>query len=270
MHFLAALLVCFVASVIALQSPHAKARARVLKQHNTTQGPPKQSSPPSPSDFSALRFLTSDNEKFLVNGSSLFEVDFPLGESYAGLLPNGPSGNSSLFFWFFPAPLQNPKVGETITIWLNGGPGCSSLGGLLLENGPFLWQPGTYEPIKNPYAWNLLTNMVWVDQPAGTGYSPGPPSVNNEIDVANQFNDFWKNFVTTFNLQDYSVYITGESYAGQYIPYIAEDMLNRSDPTYYNLKGIQINDPVVNTPDALQEGTFFAVNPALPFEMSSA
>ncbi|KAL8819418.1 MAG: hypothetical protein Q9223_002130 [Gallowayella weberi] len=198
-------------------------------------------------------YLTSDSAKFKVNGSSLFEVDFDIPESYAGLLSNGPSGDSSLFFWFFPATPTDTVVDKTITIWLNGGPGCSSLEGLLQENGPFLWQPGTYEPIKNPWTWTQLTHMVWVDQPAGTGFSPGPPSVGDEIDVANQFNDFWRNFVTTFNLQNYSVYLTGESYAGQYIPYIAENMLNRSDPTYYNLKGIQINNPVINEMDTLQQ-----------------
>ena len=95
--------------------------------------------------------------------------------------------------------------------------------------------------------------MVWVDQPAGTGFSPGPPSVKNENDVANQFNDFWKNFMSTFDLQGRKVYLTGESYAGQYIPYIADNMLNRNDSTYYNLKGIQINDPSINEDDTLIE-----------------
>ena len=139
-------------------------------------------------------------------------------------------------------------------MWLNGRPGCSSLLGFLQENGPILWQPGTYAPIPNPHSWTNLTNMVWVDQPAGTGFSPGPPSVKNERDVANQFNDFFKNFVETFDLQKRKVYLTGESYAGQYIPYIADNMLDRKDPTYYNLKGVQINDPSINEEAVLSDG----------------
>ena len=51
-----------------------------------------------------------------------------------------------------------------------------------------------------------------------TGFSPGNITVNNEIDVSTQFKGFWKNFIETFSMQGYKVYITGESYAGQYIP----------------------------------------------------
>lgn len=82
--------------------------------------------------------------------------------------------------------------------------------------------------------------MIWIDQPVSTGYSPGDILVNDQIDVGNQFAGFWKNFINTFSLQGYKIYITGESYAGQYIPYIASNFLDRNDTTYYNLKGIQV------------------------------
>lgn len=96
--------------------------------------------------------------------------------------------------------------------------------------------------------------MVYIDQPAGTGLSPGPSTVQNEIDVSNQFNDFWKRFIQTFSMQGYKVYITGESYAGQYIPYLAEGMLDQNDTTHFNLKGIQINDPSINDDSIMIEG----------------
>lgn len=100
-------------------------------------------------------------------------------------------------------------------------------------------------PIENPYGWNRLTNVIYVDQPVGTGFSQGTPSANNEVDVANQFMAFWKNFVDTFDLTGYKVYLAGESYAGMYVPYIASGMLDTNDTQYFNVSGIMIYDPLI-------------------------
>ncbi|PSR75466.1 Alpha/Beta hydrolase protein [Coniella lustricola] len=166
-----------------------------------------------------------------------------MGESYAGLLPLGNSTEDELFFWFWPS--TNEAAENEILIWLNGGPGCSSMEGLLQENGPFLWQQGNYLPIQNPWGWNRLTNVIWVDQPIGTGFSQGTPTALNEVDVANQFMEFWQNFVDTFDLTGYKVYIVGESYAGMYVPYIASGMLDTNDTEYYNVSGIMVYDPCI-------------------------
>ncbi|KAF2764861.1 alpha/beta-hydrolase [Teratosphaeria nubilosa] len=197
------------------------------------------------------RTIIPQNEnttKFAVDGTKIPDVDFDIGESYAGLLPISSKPNSSeLYFWFYPS--SNPLAEEEILIWLNGGPGCSSLEGILQENGPFLWQYGTYKPVKNPYTWVNLTNVVWIEQPAGTGFSPlkGTPAPTNEIEVAEQFLGFWKNFIDTFGLHGKKVYITGESYAGYYVPYIADAMHNATEASnntdYYNIQSILFYDP---------------------------
>ena len=127
---------------------------------------------------------------------------------------------------------------------LNGGPGCSSLTGLLTENGPFSWQDGTTAPVQNVYSWHNLTNMLWIEQPVGVGYTQGTPNISNEIELAEQFLGFYKNFVDLFELYNWKTYLTGESYAGHYIPYIAEAMLSAKDNKYFNLAGISINDPL--------------------------
>ncbi|MCJ1471478.1 hypothetical protein MMC13_000117 [Lambiella insularis] len=196
-------------------------------------------------------YLTNSTKKFVVNGNAIPDVDFDIGESYAGLLPisSDPAETRELYFWFFPS--ENALAGDEILIWLNGGPGCSSLEGLLQENGPFLWQYGTFKPYPNPYTWVNLTNVVWVEQPVGTGFSQGTPNATNEVEVAHQFLGFFKNFVETFALQGREVYIAGESYAGYYIPYIADAMLNTKDKTYYNLDSILMYDPSTST-DAVQ------------------
>ncbi|KXT15199.1 hypothetical protein AC579_3929 [Pseudocercospora musae] len=203
---------------------------------------------------------TQKTDKFKVDGTKIPDVDFDVGESYAGLLPISDGKNvSELYFWFFPS--ENAKADDEILIWLNGGPGCSSLEGLLQENGPFLWQYGTYKPVKNPYTWVNLTNVVWVEQPAGTGFSQkkGTPPATDEIEVAKQFLGFWKNFVDTFGLHNRKVYITGESYAGYYVPYIADAMHNTTNSTYYNVESILFYDPSVSY-DVVQDDI-----PAVPF-----
>lgn len=91
--------------------------------------------------------------------SGLPEVDFDLGEFYSGLIPIDYSNTSEALFFIFQ-PTTGAPVDE-VTIWLNGGPGCSSLEGFFQENGRFIWPPGTYKPYENPYAWTNLTNMLW-------------------------------------------------------------------------------------------------------------
>ncbi|TDZ53811.1 putative serine carboxypeptidase [Colletotrichum trifolii] len=193
----------------------------------------------------ASRFLTDKTEAFAVNGSGIPEVPFDIGESYAGLLPISDSHDETrkLFFWFFPSTAANTP--EEVTIWLNGGPGCSSLSGFLTENGPFTWEAGTLAPVQNPYSWTNLTNMLWVEQPVGVGYSQGVPNITNEVELAAEFRGFYKSFVDTFDTKQWKTYVTGESYAGYYVPYIADGFISANDSDYFNLAGISINDPII-------------------------
>lgn len=187
-----------------------------------------------------------------MDGTKIPDVDFDVGESYAGLLPISQDTDETrqLYFWYFPT--QNPAGQDDITIWLNGGPGCSSLEGLLQENGPFLWQYGTFKPVRNPYTWVNLTNMIWVEQPVGTGFSQGIPTATSETDVAAQFLGFFKNFLDTFDLYNKRIYITGESYAGYYVPYIADAMFNANDAKYFDVQGTMVYDPSLSS-DVIQE-----------------
>ncbi|KAK3292104.1 Alpha/Beta hydrolase protein [Chaetomium fimeti] len=179
---------------------------------------------------------------FAVNGSAIPMVDFDVGESYAGLLPTGNDTSRQLYFWFFPSTNPVAQEKKEILIYLTGGPGCSSIGELLQVNGPISWQPGTYQPIQNRWSWHRLTNVVWIDQPVGTGFSQGTPMATSQADVAQDFLGFWKNFVDTFTLQGYQVHVTGSSYGGMYAPYISSAMLDRKDTGYFNVSGMAIWD----------------------------
>ncbi|KAK3995053.1 hypothetical protein QBC44DRAFT_284776 [Cladorrhinum sp. PSN332] len=189
------------------------------------------------------KFLNANTAEFSANGTGIPEVDFDIGESYAGQIRiyNDTTDKSNLFFWFFPTINQTAE--KEIIIWLNGGPGCSSLMGLMQEHGPFLWQPGVLKPVSNPWSWHTLTNIVYIDQPVATGYSTGSLTINSSEDAAQQFLSWWKNFVDTFSLQGYKIYMAGESYAGMFAPYIASAMIDSACETYYNISGMFIIDP---------------------------
>ncbi|KAJ6109737.1 Peptidase S10 serine carboxypeptidase [Penicillium sp. IBT 16267x] len=86
--------------------------------------------------------------------------------SYSGYVDLAP--NVHTFFWFFEAR-HNPETAP-ITLWLNGGPGSDSLIGLFEELGPCHINE-TYETYLNPHSWNEVSNMLFISQPLGTGFS---------------------------------------------------------------------------------------------------
>lgn len=73
-----------------------------------------------------------------------------------------------MFYWLFKSR-ENPAT-DPIVIWLSGGPGCSSELALFYENGPF----GLNEDLSlkfNAFSWNNGSNLLFVDNPIGTGFS---------------------------------------------------------------------------------------------------
>ena len=153
---------------------------------------------------SCYRYYDESLAEYFVE--SLPKISLPMGELYSGSVPIDESDpNRTLFFVFKPA---TEKPVNDLTIWLNGGPGCSSLTGFLTENGPISWQAGTAHPKKNPYSWAKITNMLWVDQPIGTGFSQGQVTARNEVETAKDFVGFFKNFQKLFGIHNYKIYVT--------------------------------------------------------------
>lgn len=94
--------------------------------------------------------------------------------------------------------------------------------------------------------------MIWVEQPVGVGFSQGVPNIRNEVELGKEFIGFLKQFVETFEIQGYKIYVTGESYAGYYVPYIADALITANDPDM-PLAGIAINDPIIGDDTAQQQ-----------------
>lgn len=99
-------------------------------------------------------------------------------QSYAGYIDLAPDRHS--FFYFFQAR-NNPETAP-ITLWLNGGPGSDSMIGLFQENGPCNISEDLTSHL-NPYSWNEYSNMIYLSQPYGVGYSyqESAPGTLNQI-----------------------------------------------------------------------------------------
>ncbi|KAJ5921350.1 hypothetical protein N7466_009676 [Penicillium verhagenii] len=209
----------------------------------------------------SFRFLTSKSKAYQVD--SLPEVNFDVGEMYAGLVPIEKDDPDRALFFIFQPTIGEPV--DEVTIWLNGGPGCSSMEGFLQENGRFIWPPGTYAPVENPYSWVNLTNMLWVDQPVGTGYSTGTPTAKSEEEIAQDFVKFFKNFQEIFGIKNFKIYVTGESYAGRYVPYISAAILDEQNKEYFDLHGALAYDPCIGQFDWVQQEA-----PSVPLVQNNA
>lgn len=110
--------------------------------------------------------------------------------------------------------------------------------------------------VKNPWSWTKLGNVMWVDQPVGTGFARGDRTAANQEDVAADFAAFLVNYFSVFqNMKGKKLWLTGESYAGKYIPYMANYIYKHPSLKRQgiNLQGIAINDPSWAADLALEE-----------------
>ncbi|KAL8932335.1 MAG: hypothetical protein Q9216_006879, partial [Gyalolechia sp. 2 TL-2023] len=194
--------------------------------------------------------LSSNATQFAVR--SLPNVTYPLPPNWAGHIPIPGAGNNKLFFWLFQA--ENLNASQNLILWLNGGPGCSSMTGLTLENGPLQFHTQTAVPKANPHSWTKLANVLYVDQPVGTGYSTGDKAPSNMADITDDFFRWLKAFYDHFpTLKKKNTYIVGESYAGIYIPYFAKAILANRSLLNINLKAIALGDPSLGNNAAMTD-----------------
>jgi len=145
---------------------------------------------------------------------------------YSGFIKSSPTLNHNLFYWLFKnQEIDNPSL----VLWLNGGPGSSSMFGLFTENGPIrVARNGTSVNdftvgLSKEGSWMDEADVIFLDQPVQVGFSYG----DGYATTMQQISDEMVNFLVSFIYVEYPEYkgrdliITGESYAGKYLPQLA-------------------------------------------------
>ena len=151
----------------------------------------------------------------------------------------------------------NDPATDPLVIWFNGGPGCSSMLGFMQENGPFRMDSGTGEIHASADGWNREANVLYIEQPAGVGFSYCGSKEDCTFDDESSAKDNltvvleWYNKFPEFKAND--LYISGESYAGIYVPYLSNEIYdhnqaNESNADVFkpNLKGFMVGNGVTN------------------------
>ncbi|XP_072054538.1 serine carboxypeptidase 1-like isoform X4 [Arachis hypogaea] len=176
-------------------------------------------------------------------------VDF---DQYAGYITLDANKGKALFYYFVESP-QNSST-NPLLLWLNGGPGCSSLGfGAMEELGPFRINSDGRTLYRNPYAWNNVANVIFLESPAGVGFSYSNTSsdyakIGDSITALDSYTFLvkWLERFPHYKTRDF--FITGESYAGHYVPQLAHTILSYNNiaasnhQTVINLKGIAVGN----------------------------
>ncbi|EEB95125.1 hypothetical protein MPER_05954, partial [Moniliophthora perniciosa FA553] len=133
-----------------------------------------------------------------------------------------------LFFYFFESR-SNPENDDVI-LWTNGGPGGSSAIGLLVELGPCKIV-GRNETHYNPFSWSNHSNIIFIDQPIGTGFSYADfgETVDTAeaaaIDIAAFLAIFFEHFT---KFKGNAFHFAGESYAGRMLPVFASTLYDQN------------------------------------------
>ncbi|KAK9806679.1 hypothetical protein WJX73_007406 [Symbiochloris irregularis] len=180
-------------------------------------------------------------------------------EQTAGYFRLNRTHEAYMFYFYFENRAADSEA--PLVVWMTGGPGCSSELAVFYENGPYTITKDL--SLKtNPYGWDQTANMIYVDQPIGTGFSYSEDERDRVFDervVGLDMLDFLLEFLEARpQYQDRDFYVTGESYAGHYVPAVSHRIYsynkNVAPEKQINLKGLAIGNGLTNP--AIQYGAY--------------
>ncbi|KAJ9538215.1 hypothetical protein OSB04_030948 [Centaurea solstitialis] len=200
------------------------------------------------------QFLVKTLPGFLGELPFTLETGQQCALSYIGV---GESDDVQLFYYFIESE-GNPKD-DPLMLWLTGGPGCSGLSGLLYEIGPltidFANSTLTKTVLKiNPFSWTKAANIIFLDQPAGTGYSyaktPEASITNDTLSTMQAYQFLKKWLVDHPKFLHNTLYVAGDSYSGIVLPMIVQEIYDGNEVgegPKMNIKGYILGNPFTDT-----------------------
>ncbi|XP_068636350.1 serine carboxypeptidase-like 27 [Aristolochia californica] len=173
---------------------------------------------------------------------------------FSGYVTVNQNAGRALFYWLIESP-GNETASRPLVLWLNGGPGCSSVAyGAVEEVGPFQINPDGKTLHMNPFAWNKLANLLFLESPAGVGFSYSNTTSDlysaGDQRSAEDAYAFLVNWLERFpQYKHREFYIAGESYAGHYVPQLSRVIFRKNQGIknpVLNFKGFMVGNAVTD------------------------
>ncbi|KAM3377152.1 hypothetical protein P3S68_009565 [Capsicum galapagoense] len=218
---------------------------------------------PAEKQRSASKFIvpqvgSKENDKISALPGQPSGVNFA---QYSGYVTVDANAGRALFYYL--AESSNDPPTKPLVLWLNGGPGCSSFGnGGMVELGPFRVNKDGKTLSRNPFAWNNVANVLFLESPAGVGFSYSNTSSDYHTgDEKTRQDSFtflvnWMERFPEYKHRDF--YIAGESYAGHYVPQLAQLILShkKTEPNLViNLQGIATGNALLDD-ETMNSGSY--------------
>lgn len=199
--------------------------------------------------------LFSAPESALITELSGFSGTFP-SKHYGGYVTIDENHGRNLYYYFVVSE-RNPAK-DPVVLWLNGGPGCSSFDGFIYEHGPFNFEKGNSGSLPklhlNSYSWSKVSSVIYLDSPAGVGLSYSlnkSDYTTGDLKTAADTHLFLLKWFEQYpEFLENPFFISGESYAGVYVPTLAAEVargIEDGQKPIINFKGYMVGNGVTDT-----------------------
>ncbi|XVF86635.1 hypothetical protein PTKIN_Ptkin18bG0058400 [Pterospermum kingtungense] len=170
---------------------------------------------------------------------------------FAGYIDVDVNAGRSVFYYFVEA--EKDPMNKPLTIWLTGGPGCSSAGDSFASVGPFVTTNNARGLRRNLFSWNKVSNLLFIDMPIGAGWSYSNTSsdehTNGDESTNKNLIAFLQKWYEEYpDFKSRNLYIAGSSYGGHFVSNLASSLLDynkQSRTSIFNLKGVALGNPML-------------------------